>query len=109
MSTETQPACSPDRVAPRTSPGILSVCPSMIEREETKAPPRSFDDFTDGGAVSVAQFVSRLGWSSPERARQAASWALVSAHVRRVLGPALFALTWPPTARERTLRSLAPL
>ena len=41
----------------------------MLAREEAKAAFVFFDYFTDGGAVSVAQFVSRFEWSSSERAR----------------------------------------
>ena len=66
------PAC----VLPRSSSEhMLAVCPSMIARAEAKAAPRFFADFTDGGTVSVSEFVTRLDWSSPDRARQAAVWA----------------------------------
>ena len=54
---------------------MLAVCPSMIARAEAKAAPRFFADFTDGNTVSVSEFVTRLDWSSPDRARQAAVWA----------------------------------
>ena len=54
---------------------MLAVCPSMIAREEAKIAPRLFNDFTDGGTVSVSEFVTRLAWSSPDRKQKAAMWA----------------------------------
>ena len=66
----------PTCVIPRSSSEhMLAVCRSMIARAEAKAAPRFFADFTDGGTVSVSEFVTRLDWSSPDRARQAAVWA----------------------------------
>ena len=44
----------------------------MIAREEAKAAPRWFDDFTDGGTVSVSEFVTRFRWTCPDRAHLAA-------------------------------------
>ena len=70
------PARSPACAAPRTGPAhMLAVCPSMIAREEAKAAPRLFDDFTDGGTVSVSEFVTRLRWSCSDRAQRAAMCA----------------------------------
>ena len=69
-------ARSPACVVPCIGPAhMLAVCPSMIAREEAKAAPRLLDNFTDGGTVSVSEFVTRLAWSSSDRKQQAAMWA----------------------------------
>ena len=66
-------ARSPACAAPRSGPAhMLAVCPSMIAREEAKAAPRLYDNFTDGGTVCASEFVTRLPWSSPDRAQEAA-------------------------------------
>ena len=47
------------------------MCPSLIAAAEVKAAPGFFVDFTDDGFDSVSEFVLRLDWSTPDRARQA--------------------------------------
>ena len=65
----------PALAVPRSVDGALSVCPSLIAAAEVKAAPGFFVDFTDDGLVSVSEFVFRLDWSTPHRARQATVWA----------------------------------
>ena len=65
----------PALAVPRSVDGVLSVCPSLIAAAEVKGAPGFFVDFTDDGLVSVSEFVFRLDWSTPDRARQATVWA----------------------------------
>ena len=55
--------------------GVLSVCPSLVAKAEARAVPGLFEDFTDGGFITVSDFVARFDWSSSFTAQQARTWA----------------------------------